>query len=158
MSIESLAERLADTSLAYALTDSTWLFGTLEAVHVLALSLVVGSIAIIDLRLLGIAGKDHDPQELLHRLLPFTWAGFALALASGTVMIFANPISYLANFFFRGKLLLLALAGANMVLFHLFSSRRLASQGAWAPRVSGAASLALWVSIVTFGRWIGFTL
>lgn len=152
MPLENLAARISETSLSYALTDSAWAFGALEALHVLALSLVLGSIAIIDLRLLGLAGKDRDPQVLLKQLLPVTWTGFAPALVTGALMLFANPFSYFANLFFQGKLALLVLAGANMALFHVFSARQLASATALAPKVSAAASLALWLSIATFGR------
>jgi len=158
MSIEDLAYWLSETPLAYALTDSTWLFGTVEAVHVLALTLVFGSIALVDLRLVGLVEPGRDPRQLLQQWLPFTWAGFALAAATGTTMIFANPSGYFTNFFFQGKLVLLLLAGINMIAFHFIASPRLAVPGALAPRISGAVSLTLWTSIIVFGRWIGFTI
>lgn len=156
MSLQSIAESLADTHLAELLTDSNWLFGTLESVHVLALTLVIGSIAMVDLRLVGVGRSD--PQQLIRRLVPVTWAGFGLALLSGSVMIFANPIGYAGNLFFRLKFALLAAAGINMLLFHFVTQRQLNRTGAWAPRVSGAVSLGLWLSIVGAGRWIGYTL
>lgn len=158
MSLDELAGQISETSLAYALTDSTWLFGTVEAVHVLALTLVFGSIALVDLRLVGLAFAGRDPQVLLRQWLPFTWAGFAAAAITGAIMIFANPQGYFANFFFQAKLALLLLAGLNMALFHLVASPRLAIPGAVAPRVSGIVSLAVWATIVVFGRWIGFTI
>ena len=158
MTIETFAIWLSETPLAIALTDSQWAFPALESVHVIAIALVVGSIAIVDLRLLGLASKARDPEELIRAILPITWIAFGLAAVTGALLFTANPISYSANFYFLGKLLLLAVAGVNMILFHLFAHRHIGTEGALAPKISGGASLILWVTIVTFGRWIGFTL
>lgn len=159
MSLETIAQTLSETSLAYSLSDSPWLFGTVESVHVLALTLVIGSIALVDLRLIGIAGPARGSiDQVLRRLLPFTLGGFALAAASGSVLIFANPIGYSQNFWFAVKFSLLALAGINALVFHLFFQRRAIEPGALAPRISGALSLSLWLGIVVAGRWIGYTI
>jgi hypothetical protein len=155
MSLEDIADRLAQTPLAVLLTDSTWLFGVVEAVHVLGLTLVLGSIGLVDLRLLGLVERDRDPDAFVRRLLPLTWTGFALALVTGTTMIFANPQGYFGNFFFRGKIVLLVLAGLNVLVFHRVIQPR---AGTVLPRISGGISLALWLTIVSFGRWIGFTI
>jgi len=141
-----------------ALTDSTWAFPAIESIHVIAISILVGSIAVVDLRLLGLAWAQRDARDVIRSVLPFTWGAFAIALPSGALLFTANPLSYSANFYFVAKLGLLALAGANMLLFHLFVQRRLDQPRSVLPRVSGAASLLLWVVIVGFGRWIGFTL
>lgn len=158
MSIDDLAGWISETPLAYALTDSEWSFGTVEAVHVIALTLVFGSIALVDLRLVGLVQTNRDPAGLLRQWLPFTWAGFVVAALTGTTMIFANPQGYFSNVFFQGKLVLLVLAGLNMAVFHFVGSPRLATPGALAPRLSGAISLVLWTTIIAFGRWIGFTI
>ena len=158
MSIDALAQRLSVTPLAVTLTDSNWLFGTIEAVHVLALSLVLGSIALVDLQLVGLGPRDRPPRETISRMLPITWVGFALAATTGTLMIFANPIGYFTNSFFRLKLILLAAAGLNVLAFHFGAARRLDKPRALAPRISGAVSLAIWISVVVCGRWIGFTI
>lgn len=158
MTIEDFAIWLSETRLSIALTDSELAFPAIESLHVIAITLVFGSIAVVDLRLLGLASKRRDASELVASILPITWVAFGLAVVTGALLFVANPISYSANFYFLGKLVLLALAGINMVLFHIFSHRHLATQGALAPRLSGAASLTLWITVVVFGRWIGFTL
>ena len=158
MSLESFAIWLSETPLSIALTDSALAFPALESVHVIALTLVVGSIAIVDLRLIGLASRQRDPADLIGSILPITWIAFGIALVTGLLLFSANPISYSANFYFLGKLLLLGVAGLNMLLFHIFAHRHLATEGALAPKLSGWASLSLWVTIVAFGRWIGFTL
>ena len=158
MSLQDFAQRLSETKLSEALTDSTWAFPAIESVHVIAITLVVGSIAIVDLRLLGWASRGRDARELIRSILPVTWSAFALALATGSLLFVANPISYAANFYFLGKMALLLVAGLNMALFHAFSHRHLSREGAVLPKLSGGASLTLWITIVAFGRWIGFTL
>ena len=158
MTLEDIANSLAATSLAEEMTDSTWLFGAVESVHVVALTLVFGSIALVDLHLLGLAERQKDTHALIRRLLPLTWGGFALAVITGTTMIFANPQGYFSNFFFRGKIIALALAGLNVLVFHRFVQPRGAAAGALAPRLSGGISLLLWLTIISFGRWIGFTI
>jgi hypothetical protein len=159
MSLQDLANTLAATPLAAELTDSTWLFGTVESVHVVALTLVLGSIGLIDLRLLGLVERESDADAFVHRLLPLTWTGFALAAVTGSTLVFANPQGYLANFFFLGKIVLLALAGLNVLVFHRFVRPNTTNtNAALAPRVSAGISLVLWLTIVSFGRWIGFTI
>jgi hypothetical protein len=156
MSLDDFADWLATTPLAVAMTDSTWLFGAVEAVHVIALTLVFGSIALVDLHLLGLVERGRDTHALIRRLLPLTWGGFVLAALTGTSLVFANPHGYFTNTFFRAKLLALALAGVNVLVFHGFVQRR--GAGTLAPRLSGGISLLLWLTIVTCGRWIGFTI
>jgi hypothetical protein len=158
VSLQDIAQRLSETRLSMALTDSTWAFPAIESVHVVAITLVVGSIAVVDLRLLGVASRGRDARELIRSILPITWSAFALAVVTGSLLFVANPISYAANFFFLGKMMLLLIAGLNMVLFHVFAHQHLEREGAILPRLSGAASLILWTTIVAFGRWIGFTL
>ena len=158
MSLQTLAQWLSETPLALELADSNWLFGTVEALHVAALSVVIGSIALVDLRLIGVGLARGSAQEVLERLGPFTLGCFAFALASGSVLLFANPIGYSENFWFAAKFSLLALAGINALVFHLFAQRKLAEPGSIIPRISGAVSLTLWLGIVIAGRWIGYTL
>ena len=157
MSLETIAQALSETGLATLLSDSSWLFGTVESVHVFALTLVIGSIALVDLRLIGVGPTRGSAQQVLARLLPFTLGGFGLAVLSGSILIFANPIGYSKNVWFGAKFALLALAGLNALVFHLFAQRKLMQDGALAPRISGGISLALWLGIVVAGRWIGYT-
>lgn len=158
MSLQDFAIWLSESRLSIALTDSELAFPAIESLHVIALTLVVGSILLVDLRLLGLVWRRRETGDLIASILPITWIAFAFALLTGLLLFAANPISYSTNFYFLAKLGLLLLAGVNMVGFHLFSHRHLATPGALAPKLSGAASLTLWLTIVTFGRWIGFTL
>src|SRR5262249_58741577 len=128
-----------------------------------AIVVVVGTISIIDLRLLGVASLDRAADRLTREVLPCTWTAFAVAAVTGSLLFSSRAVDYAHNFFFVGKMMLLIIAGVTMALFHLFIGRKIAVWGgdARAPlpaRMAGGISLALWISVVAFGRWIGFTL
>lgn len=152
---------LESTSPAIAISESSWLFPGIESVHVLAITLVVGSITMVDLRLLDINLRERPVGELIGEVLPWTWASFAVAACSGALLFSSNATHYWGTVPFRAKMLLLALAGLNMMVFHATSHRSVEVWGRQpqTPRVakvSGAVSLALWIGVVTLGRWIGF--
>ena len=154
---------LEATALATEIRENEILFPWVEAVHVLAIALVVGSISILDLRLLGLASLDRPVGKLTRDVLPCTWVAFAFAAVTGSLLFSAKAGGYAGNFFFRGKLILLVVAALNMALFHAFTTRDLDQWSAnahppMAAKVAGGISLALWIAIVAFGRWIGFTL
>ena len=162
MSLADLINWLQDTPLSVTIRESDWVFPTIESIHVAAFVIVVGSISIVDLRLMGLASRGRSANELIRELLPITWSAFAVALVAGSLLFIGKPLTYTASFFFLGKMVLLALAGANMAVFHLFVHPRLPGTEdhpatPLAARASGFVSLALWVGVVAFGRWIGFT-
>jgi hypothetical protein len=157
---ESLAW-LEAQPFATAIAESGWLFPAVEVVHVVALALVVGSIAMLDLRLLGVSRRDYGVLELAAETLPWTWGAFAAALVSGALMFASAATSYADNVPFRIKLILIVLAGINMVVFHVTAYR---TAHRWnhqlptpvAARIAGTLSLTFWIGVVFFGRWIGF--
>lgn len=161
MSSISLLKLIEALPFAAAVRESTWMFPTIETVHVIALVLVVGTISVVDLRLLGLAGKDQPVGDLTARLLPGTWCAFGLAMLTGLLMFCSNAVSYGHNLAFLIKMGLLALAGLNMAAFHIGAHRTVSAWGAAvetpiAARIAGGASLALWIGVVFAGRWIGF--
>jgi hypothetical protein len=149
------------TAVGTEIRENEFLFPWLEALHVLAIALVVGSISILDLRLLGLASLDRPSARLARDILPCTWLAFAFAALSGCLLFSAKAVGYGGNFFFRGKLVLLLLAALNMIVFHAFVGRGMkdwTSHLPMAARVAGGVSLSIWIAVVAFGRWIGFTL
>jgi hypothetical protein len=160
--IEEFCPWLETLGYSEAIRTSDWLFPTIETVHVLALTLVVGSIAMIDLRLVGVASRDRAVSRLVAEVLPWTWPAFAVAALSGFLMFSSAAVKYFGDGPFRFKMVLLALAGLNMALFHGVTYRRVSQwdQAAAPPaaaRLAGGISLLLWVGIVFCGRWVGFT-
>jgi hypothetical protein len=162
MSITEFCQWLYDTPLANMVRESESLFPWAESVHVLAIAAVVGSISFVDLRLLGLASRDRPVSQLVNEVLPITWIAFVIALGSGVMLFASNALEYYNNPSFRIKMVLLMLAGMNMLVFHGLTYRGV---GQWdlAPRpplgakIAGGTSLLLWIGVVAFGRWIGFT-
>ena len=163
MELDVLLRALEATSFATTIRENESMFPWIEAVHVLAITLVVGSIAIVDLRLLGLASLDRAVTRLTADVLPCTWAAFAVAVISGSLMFASNATGYAHNTQFQVKFIFMALAGVNMAVFHLIGSRNIeswatAQRTPMAARAAGALSLLFWVMVVAAGRWVGFTL
>jgi hypothetical protein len=156
-------QALQNSALATAIREGQSLFPWIESVHVLAVTLVIGSIAIVDLRLMGVNSRDRSVRQMTALALPVTWAAFGVAALSGGLLFSSNATGYAHNPFMRAKLLLIAAAGLNMLLYHLTVG---AQSGDWhtpaltprRARVAGGLSLGLWIAVVACGRWIGFSL
>ena len=162
-SIDAFTRWLYDSPVATFIQESEWAFQALETVHVIAIALVVGTIAIVDLRLLGLASTQRPFAEIAKDCLKWTWAAFAVAVLSGGLMFTSNAVKYLGALPFRMKLLFLLLAGLNMLAFELITARDMAAWGRERPvplagKIAGALSLLLWLGTVTFGRWTGFAI
>jgi hypothetical protein len=124
--------------------------------------MVFGTIAIVDLRLLGMASIRRPVSRITSDLMKWTWAAFALTVLTGALMFTTNAAVYYHNFYFRAKMLSIALAGINMLIFELTTGRTVHrwDKETAAPRagkVAAALSLLLWVSVIFWGRWIGFS-
>jgi hypothetical protein len=162
MDIAAILKLLETSGPAGKIRDSLFLFPLLEATHVIGLALVFGTIAIIDLRLLGIASTERSFQRMWSDILKWTWAAFALTAFTGALMFITNAAVYYHNFFFRTKMLLLALTAVNMLAFELTARRTVdrwdrAPSAPRAGKAVAALSLALWIGIIFMGRIIGFT-
>jgi hypothetical protein len=156
-------ERIEYSSLGITIAESTWMFPTIETLHVIALVTVIGTIAIVDLRLIGVASKGHRVSLLAKDTLPLTWAAFALAVITGGLLFISKASSYMINPYFLWKLALLALAGINMMYLHLTTWRTVEHwerdpSFPFAAKLAGWLSLIFWVGVVFCGRMIGFTL
>jgi hypothetical protein len=162
MSITEFCQWLYDTQLGVMVRESESLFPWAESVHVLAIAAVVGSISFVDLRLLALASRDRPVSALVREVLPITWIAFVVAVGSGVMLFASNALEYYNNPSFRIKIVLLMLAGMNMLVFHGLTYRGV---GRWdasphtplGAKIAGGTSLALWIGVVAFGRWIGFT-
>ena len=163
MNIEHVLQLIYDSATGTAIRESTFLFPYIECLHVLAITLVFGSILVIDLRLLGFTSRNRRISELMNEFLPYTWGSFLFALISGGLLFTSHAVEFGHNPYFLLKMGLLVAAGLNMALFH-----RLTVPGIslWdeLPRLpisakcAGAVSLLLWVGVIFSGRWIGFYL
>jgi len=137
-------------------------FPLLESAHVVFLTLVFGTILIVDLRLLGVASINRTFGALESDIIKWTWFAFSGAVLTGVLMFITNPIVYFENVPFRIKMVLLLCAGLNMLIFEQFTRRKYNDfEGtATAPRparIAAVLSLVLWTGVIGAGRVIGFT-
>jgi uncharacterized protein DUF6644 len=138
--------------------ESAWGWPTIESIHFLGLTLLFGSIVVWDLRLLGLAREV--PIRAFHRLVPFAVLGFAINITSGSMFLMAQPDQYVYNPAFHFKLLFIALAGVNVLVFYVTMFRRIErTDTKYAPagvKVSGALSLMFWTGVIICGRLLTF--
>lgn len=151
---------LESSGFAAAMRQWLWLYPIVEIVHITGIALLVGSIAMFDLRLLGLS-RALPVRRLARHLLPWTLAGFAVVATSGAMMFTAHATEFWTNPAFLVKLSLIALAGANALWFHLGAYRsasgwdieRTAPAGA---RMAAVLSLLLWVGVISCGRLLAY--
>lgn len=163
MSLDSVLQSVSDSPIGMTIAQNASLFPTLESIHVLAMATVVGTIAIVDLRLLGHPAHRRGARQLIRDLLPYTWIAFGIAVIAGSLLFSSNAVRYAHNSQFQSKLALIGAAGINMAVFHLTAFRRIVDWDELLPpplaaRIAGAISLTLWIGVIFLGRWVGFTL
>lgn len=161
MGLEDFFSWVESWPMAEAIRTSVWMFPTIESLHVLAIVFVVGSIVEVDLRLLGVIWRDRPVTSVSAEMLPWTWTSFAVAAVTGLLLFTSHALRYYENVYYVSKMVFLVLAGLNVWYFERVTFRGVA---AWDnevrlpsnARFAAAASLILWMSIVTAGRFVGF--
>jgi uncharacterized membrane protein len=131
-------------------------------IHVLTVSVFVGTAVMIDLRLLGRTMTHVPASQVIARLLPWSEAGFVVMVVTGTLLFYASPVARYENMFFRMKMAALVIALVNAWLFRRTAYRRVAE---WdldpvpprRVRMTGALSLALLGIIITTGRMMAYS-
>jgi hypothetical protein len=154
---------LQATSLAVFIHEHRWALTTIEVVHVFAIGMMVATISIVDSRLMGLAFVQRPFTELARRLLPVTWTAFVVAVLTGPLLFINQATDHFANTMFRIKMLLIVLAGINMLIFELITVR---GAPEWdlkpipplSARLAGAFSIGCWFLVIVFGRLTGFTM
>jgi hypothetical protein len=150
-----------DPSWSDLLASSLNFWGLLEGTHVLSLMLFAGTIFVVDARLLGLVFKKTPVSVVSDRVLPLTVFGMLIMVATGVALVFAKPLLYYHNIWFRLKVVFLIAAFANIVLMHYRLQRNMAEWDALPKppakiQVSAFVSLACWILVITFGRFIAY--
>ena len=152
------------SSLGVAMRQWLWLYPSVEIVHLAGIGLLFGSIAVLDLRLLGFS-RTLSVRELARHVLPWTAASFALIVPSGLMMFTAHASDFIQSGVFVVKMGLILAAGLNAALFHTITFR---TADVWdseemrklpppaSARLAGALSLALWISVIACGRLLAY--
>lgn len=152
---------LEASGIARAMRESLWLYPGVEIAHIAGLAVLVGSVAMFDLRLLGV-GRSVSVRALARFLLPWSVGALVVIVPSGLMMFSAHASEMIDNTPFMVKMLLLVIAGTNAALFHTSVFRGAAAwdTGVAAPvmaRVQAVFSLALWLAVISCGRLIAYT-
>ncbi|GAA0283202.1 hypothetical protein GCM10009127_25790 [Alteraurantiacibacter aestuarii] len=156
-------ESIEYSSFGVSIAESLWAFPTIETVHVIALVTVIGTILVMDLRMLGLASTNVLVSKVSDDTLKWTWMAFVLAAITGTLLFISKASTYMVNPYFLVKMGVMAVAGLNMALYHFVTSKDQAQwDGAASPpskvKIAAIVSLTLWLVVVFCGRAIGFTL
>ena len=161
MHLVNLFQWLNDSSLSVWLRESDWPFPIIETVHILGLSLSVGTIMWIDLRLLGFVTKRYRVSEIVGQIEPWAIRGFGVMFVSGLLLFIAEPMKCYSTIAFRLKVIMLVLTALNVWYFHakVYPSVAEWDDAAvlpWKPKFVGFASLVLWFGIIIAGRWTAY--
>ena len=157
MSVHEAIEWLYGTAVSSAIRDTSWIVPTVQAIHICAIAVVVGSALVTELRIAGVVAPDESLSVVAQRYLPWMWRAVGVLLATGLVMVVGEPERVLANSVFWLKMLLV-LTG---VLLSIYLRRPLLrSEGGVRKEPTKALAwllLILWVGVIFSGRWIAYT-
>jgi hypothetical protein len=159
--LPALIHGVYDSPLPTAIRESEIAFPVIQTFHILGILLMVGSIAVVDLRLLGVLLRQRPVIDVARPLLPFTWIGFGVMALSGGALFAAQAEKIYGNIFLQVKFALLIIAGINVVVFHSTTYRSIEDWGAAisppsSARIAGALSLLLWSAVIVTGRFIAY--
>lgn len=154
MTILRFMEWLGESPAANAMNGPEWAFPVVESLHFIGFAFLIGTIAIVDLRLLGLGMRRQPAGQLEAELRPWTWAGLAIMLITGPLMFSADAVRYYVNPSFRIKITCLALAIVYNFTLHRMAAR--SEKPGLAGILAACVSLALWTSVLGAGRMIAF--
>ena len=163
MSLLAISEWLEATWIGVLVRESLWGFPALVAIHIMALTLSVGTLIWFDLRLLGVCMRSVRISDMYRRLAPWLLTGFALMFLSGIALFIGFASAAYGNLYFRLKLLAIGLAAANALVYHFTTERSLArwDDAAKPPlgaRLAGLTSILVWTMAILAGRMMSYTM
>jgi len=143
----------------YTFMNTRWAWPFVESAHFIGLCLLIGAVGTFDLRMLGVA--KGIPLATLHRFIPIGVAGYCLNLASGSLFFLAAPGQYLYNPSFQLKMLFMACAGINMLVFYTTTVKSVRNTQIGQSVIARAKTIALisivsWMGVITCGRLLTF--
>ena len=159
--IKALTEYLAGTSLSHTFLAVKWIIPTVQTVHILAIAVVMSSMAMLDLRLLQVIHHPHSIARMAQRFLPWVWTALAVLLVSGSLLIIAEPEREMGSPAFWAKMIMILLVIPITLVLH-FTLRRNGEFWSLSPgrragaRVLAVVSFLLLTAILTAGRWIAY--
>jgi uncharacterized membrane protein len=155
--MQAFCDWLSNTRLSLTIQTVLWIIPAVQTVHILCVAIVMSSMAMLDLRLLGLAGRAKSISYMVKRFVPWVWWTLPVMAATGAILIIGEPSRELLNPYFRAKMLMLATVILITLAVQLLNNKN----AYWEMRqrgaiLAGSVSLLLWVGIVTAGRWIAY--
>ncbi|MBL8385204.1 MAG: hypothetical protein JNM90_19120 [Burkholderiales bacterium] len=155
-----VGQALAALPPAAWMREVSWAYPAVETLHIIAIAALVGTVLLVDLRVLGVS-RLLPATALMRHALPLTWIAFAAAAATGVLLFLAHAADLIGNRVFVVKMCLIGAAGANAAAFHggAWGRAHLWEVGRAAPapaRLFAGLSIALWVAVIACGRWIAY--
>ena len=156
-----IAEQLSQTAVSQFIQNILWIIPAVQTVHILAIAVVLSSVAMIDLRILGLAGKNQPMVEVADRFVPWLWVALVVLTISGATLVAGEPGRSLTNPAFQLKMAMLLCAIAVTATFQVTVHRNVRTWSASAGpglgvRVFAVATFCLWIAIAVAGRWIAY--
>lgn len=150
---------LESTPINAFMLDTPWAVPAAETLHFMGLTLLLGSLLVVDLRGLGMLRMI--PFEQAHKLIALAILGFAINAVTGTAFLFFDPSRYFANVGFLYKLVLILLAGINALVFELLVFRKvragdMSAQESMVAKVTSGLSLVFWFTVLVLGRFMPY--
>jgi hypothetical protein len=157
--MDAIQTWMTSTWISQAVLGYAWTWPTLETLHFLALCLLIGSLLIMDLRLIGF--QSVIPLTAVHSLMPVAIGSFVINLITGLGFLFGDPHTYTANWAFWAKMGLILLAGLNFLVYYTRVEPALLRLGPneatpGLAKAVGAASLVFWFGVLSFGRLLPY--
>jgi uncharacterized membrane protein SirB2 len=152
---------LENTGVGTAIREGTLYFPLLDGLHLFGITIMFGSISMVDLRLLGWIFKGERVTEVFDQLVKWTWVGFGLVFISGILLFVSEAVRCYTSPWFIGKMVLVALGGVNAFVFELSTYKTVqewndAFTTPVRARMAGASSLVIWTAVITVGRFFAF--
>ncbi|HWF11437.1 MAG TPA: DUF6644 family protein [Bryobacteraceae bacterium] len=163
MSLFTICQWIQNSDIGTSIRESTYVFPLVEATHVLGLAVSVGTIAIVDLRLIGAVMTDEPVTDVIEQLQPLTLGGFLVMFLSGALLFWSEAARLYPSYSYRTKFVFIFLLGINALLFH-FTTYKNVDQ--WnndkltplRARMAGWIGITFWAVVIFMGRWTAYNL
>jgi hypothetical protein len=160
MQVQAVIDWISHTWLSETIRNEAWIVPGVQAIHICAIAMVVGSALVSELRLAGVIATDEAPAAVVKRYLPWMWRALGVLLLSGLVLVWGEPDRSLVNRVFWLKMGMVVVAFVLTVLFRKplldpdFDAQSVAR--AWSIKPLAWLSLSIWIAVVCGGRWIAY--
>lgn len=158
--MQAFAEWLRDTPMSLNIQTTEWMLPIIQSIHILAIGVIFASVLVVALRVFGVVARNQSMGATAARFVPWVWGSLLVLLATGVLMIVAEPVRELMSPAFWTKMALIVVGGVITLLFQGHVKRQASGEGAagepTAVRIAAAGTIVVWCAIIFLGRWIAY--